>query len=366
MSLHEKNESVNKNSEAAIDYPVYDKNEVVKALFFWALLALGLGTVVYPIFWGQPLFPRFVLKDLKSIPIWALPFEYTFSYLTKAWGPLAFAFCVGGAIVGFVPKEEFQRMLASGSARSYVLSATAAPFLTVCSCAMIPIFGGLLVGGAGIGPAITFLLMAPAANVMAVMFTGSMISWKIAIARVIFSYFGAMAVGYLVSKAPWAKEIERRFSERNIVFQSSSEGEKPSFKERTLASLEETKGFVVKVLPYLLGGVAIISFIEAYLPPQIVSQYMTGVRGVVLGAVVGVPTYTPSLVEVFLVKAMVNLGMAPSAALAFLIGAPICSIPSMLGASRIAGYKVVLSYAVLTVFVAIVAGLFYLRFIGAL
>lgn len=353
-------------SEVALPRPDYGKAEILKALLFWGMLLLGLATVVYPIFWGRPHFPRFVLHDLRSVPIWALPFEYTFSYVTKAWGPLMFAFCVGGAIVGFVPKEKFQKMLASGNARSYVIAATAAPFLTVCSCAMIPIFGGLLIGGAGLGPAVTFLLMAPAANVMAVMFTGSMISWKIALSRVVFSYFGAMAVGFLVSKTAWGKEVEQRFSERKIAFHVSTEGQKPSLVERTLVSLEEAKSFALKILPYLLGGVAVISFIEAYVPPQVVSHYMTGIKGVVLGAVIGVPTYTPSLVEVFLVKAMLNLGMAPSAALAFLIGGPICSIPSMMAASRVAGWKVVLSYAALTVLVAIVAGLFYLRFVVGL
>lgn len=359
-------EGSNRNFDAALPCPEFGKAEILKVFFYWAMLAVGLATVVFPIFWGRPLFPRFVISDLRSIPVWALPFEYTFSYLTKAWGPLAFAFCVGGAIVGFVPKEKFQKMLASGNARSYVIAATAAPFLTVCSCAMIPIFGGLLIGGAGLGPAVTFLLMAPAANVMAVMFTGSMISWKIALSRVVFSYFGAMAVGFLVSKTAWGKAVEQRFAERKIVFHVSSEDQKPSLMERSLVSLEETRSFAVKILPYLLGGVAVISFVEAYLPPQVVSQYMTGVKGVVLGAVIGVPTYTPSLVEVFLVKAMLNLGMAPSAALAFLIGGPICSIPSMMAASRIAGWKVVLSYAFLTIFVAILAGFYYLRFVVTL
>lgn len=333
---------------------------------FWGMFFLGLATVMYPIFWGKPLFPRYVLGDLRDISVWILPFQYSFSYLTKAWGPLMFAFCMGGAIIGFVPKEEFHRLMTSGKARSYVIAATAAPFLTVCSCAMIPIFGGLLIGGAGLGPAITFLLVAPAANIMAIMFTGSMISWKIAVSRILFSYFGAMAVGFLVAKTPWGRKTEDRFAQRKIAIHSQEMDEKLSFSEKTLISLEEAKAFALKILPYLFGGVALVSFVEAYIPPQIVSQYMTGVRGVVLGAVIGVPTYTPSLVEVFLVKAMLNLGMEPASALAFLIGGPICSVPSMLAASRIVGWKITFSYAVLTIFVAIAGGLFYLVFIGIL
>ena len=341
-------------------------NDRFRIVLFWGMLLLGLSTVVYPIVWGGPLFPRFTIENLRDIPVWLLPFEYSFSYLTKAWGPLMFAFCLGGAIIGFVPKERFHSLMMSGNVRSYVIAATAAPFLTVCSCAMIPIFGGLLIGGAGLGPAITFLLVAPAANIMAIMFTGSMISWKIAATRIVFSYFGAMAVGYLVSRTPWGKQVEDRFTQRRILFRGSEEVGSLSMLEKTLISLDEAKSFAVKILPFLFGGVAFVSFVEAYMPPQIVSHYMTGVGGVLLGAVIGVPTYTPSLVEVFLVKAMLNLGMEPASALAFLIGGPICSVPSMLAASRVVGWKVTFTYAFLTIFVAIAGGLFYLGFIGGL
>lgn len=337
---------------------------------FWGIFLLGLATVVYPIVYRHSLFPSYSydLSDLRSMPLWLLPVKYTLSYITRAWGPLVFAFCMGGIIVGFVPREKFQRLLASGNSRSYFLAASAAPLLTVCSCAMIPIFGGLLVGGAGLGPAISFLLMAPAANIMALMFTGSMISWKIAFARVVVAYFGSILVGMAVVRTPQGKAVERSFAERrsrvNLAF--GDNGEVPSFGNRSLVSLSEAMGFATKILPFLLGGVAAISFVEAYMPAQIVSHYMTGIRGVVLGAVIGVPSYTPSLVEVFLVKAMLNLGMSPSSALAFLIGGPICSIPSMLGVSRIIDWKVVLTFAGLTILVAIAGGLCYMQLVGGL
>ena len=75
-------------------------------------------------------------------------------------------------------------------------------------------------------------------------------------------------------------------------------------------------------MPLLLVGVAAVSYVEAYLPYAIVTRYLTGVTGVVLGAVIGVPLYTPTLVEVFLVKKNViseegrMLGIALTPALA--------------------------------------------------
>jgi hypothetical protein len=338
--------------------------DILRILLCWGLFLLGLLTIVYPRFAKRPLFPVYTYANLKDFTFWQVPFVYIFSYASRAWGPLLFAFTLGGLIVAFVSREKMKRAMASGRVSSYFLAAALAPVLTVCSCAMIPIFGGLMISGVGIGPAITFLLMAPAANLLALIFTWQIISWKIMLFRAVFSFFGAMAIGWIVSRTAAGKEKEKEFAGIEAL---QAEGERSfSFAEKSWKALEETWDLAKKVLPYLAAGVFAISFVEAYLPPTIVARYMTGVTGVLLGAVIGVPTYTPTLVEVFLIRAMLNLGMAPASALAFLIGAPMASIPSMLGVSRIIGWKVVYQYALLAVVVAAAAGLIYLAGIKTL
>jgi len=324
----------------------------------WGLFAVGALTIIYPRFAGHPLFPAYMYGNLKDFAFWRVPFVYSYSYLTRAWGPLLFAFLMGGMIAAFVPREMMKKAMASGRARSYFLAAALAPVLTVCSCAMIPIFGGLLISGVGIGPAVTFLLMAPAANILALIFTWQVISWKITLFRLVFSFLGAIAIGWVISRTKTGRKAEAEFAgiealqaEHHLSF---------SFAQKSWKALEEGWDLAKKVLPYLAAGVFAISFVEAYLPPTIVVRYLTGVVGVLLGAAIGVPTYTPTLVEVFLIKAMLNLGMDPAAALAFLIGAPMASIPSMMGVSRIVGWKLVYKYALLAIVVAAIAGLVYL------
>lgn len=339
--------------------------ELLRIAIPWALFALGLLIVVYPRFSGNhPLFPTYAYSNLKDFPFWQVPFVYIASYATRAWGALLFAFMLGGIIVAFIPREKMKRAMASGRATSYLLAAALAPVLTVCSCAMIPIFGGLMISGVGIGPAITFLLMAPAANLLALIFTWQIISWKITLFRALFSFVGAMLIGWIISRTASGRAKEKEFA--GIQALQAEDGRTFSFAEKSWKALEEAWGLAKKVLPYLAAGVFAISFVEAYLPPTIVARYLTGVTGVLLGAVIGVPTYTPTLVEVFLIRAMLNLGMAPAAALAFLIGAPMASIPSMFGVSRIIGWKVVAWYAVLAVVVAAAAGLVYLGTIQTL
>ena len=54
----------------------------------------------------------------------------------------------------------------------------------------------------------------------------------------------------------------------------------------------------------------------------------------------GASMYTPTMVEVVLVDALRHLGMSPSSVLAFLLGGPMISIPSMMAVSRIVGVEV--------------------------
>jgi len=271
---------------------------------------------------------------------------------------------LGGIIAAFIPRQKMQALLSGRRMSSYIFASAFAPILTVCSCAMIPIFGGILIAGAGIGPAVSFLLMAPAANILALIFTAEIISWKLAVARFGFSFLAAILIGYLLDKTWWGRKEEERY--RKIKAAKVTQERERDFHKKSEESLKEAWYLTSRALPYLLLGVAVVSYVEAYLPKELVATYLTGFGGVVLGAAIGVPMYTPTLVEVFLVKALINLGMAPGAALAFLIGAPMASIPSMLGVSRLINYRCVLTYAILAIVFGIMAGFVYMGFIKTL
>ena len=335
-----------------------------KTALAWFLFLFGLFILVYPKVAHHPLFPVFHYHTLKSYHPILIPFVYLGSYLTRAWGAFLFAFMFGGIIAAFVPSRRMRNLFTGKKFSSYVFAAAFAPVLTVCSCAMIPVFGGILIAGAGMGPAISFLLMAPAANILALIFTAEIISWKLAVARFVFSFFGAILIGYILDKTPWSRREEERYGK--ITAAKAVEFVREDFHKKSANSMKEAWGLASKALPYLLLGVAAVSYVEAYLPRELVATYLTGARGIILGGAIGVPMYTPTLVEVFFVKALVNLGMSPGAAIAFLIGAPMASIPSMLGVSRIINWRCVLNYAVLAIIVGIIAGFIYMGVVKTL
>jgi uncharacterized membrane protein YraQ (UPF0718 family) len=55
-----------------------------------------------------------------------------------------------------------------------------------------------------------------------------------------------------------------------------------------LISALKFSGFWAKqILPYFIVGLVIVSYVEAYLPQELVTGHLTGVTGVLLASVVG-------------------------------------------------------------------------------
>ena len=85
----------------------------------------------------------------------------------------------------------------------------------------------------------------------------------------------------------------------------------------------------------------------------------------VLAGLLAGPLYTPTLIEVVLGKALVNLGMSPGATVTWLMGQPY-DIPNSLANYRIVGWKIVLTYDILAFAFAVVSGLIYGLLVGGL
>ena len=111
------------------------------------------------------------------------------------------AFYIAGAMTALIPKETVTRFLGRNTPRfiSYPAAALAGSVLAVCSCTIVPLFAGIYKKGAGIGPAITFLFFAPAANILALIYTGGVIGADLAIARLTLSLAFGIGIGMIMA-----------------------------------------------------------------------------------------------------------------------------------------------------------------------
>jgi uncharacterized membrane protein YraQ (UPF0718 family) len=111
------------------------------------------------------------------------------------------AFFIAGALSALISKEAVTRYLGPKASKwvSYPAAAVGGFVLAVCSCTILPLFAGIWKRGAGLGPAITFLFVGPAVNILAIAYTGAAIGMDIAIARILLSIVFGIAIGLIMA-----------------------------------------------------------------------------------------------------------------------------------------------------------------------
>ncbi len=136
------------------------------------------------------------------------------------------AFFIAGAMAALIPKASITRWLGRNTPAhvSYPAAAVAGSLLAVCSCTIVPLFAGIYRKGAGIGPAITFLFFAPAGNVMALAYTGSILGPDFAAARFLLCLLFGIGVGVLMAWFFWKDDAHHDAQTDHLFAQQASIG----------------------------------------------------------------------------------------------------------------------------------------------
>jgi len=285
-------------------------------------------------------------------------------YVKHSWLCLLLAFIAAGALQEFAPRDKVIKLMGSGRGFApYAVAGCGGPLLSMCSCSIIPLFGGLYKRGAGLGPSITFLLAAPAFNPAAILLTLGLLGWKFAAARIVVAITAGILVGYLTDRI-----FKNRLpAPEPVRIETEAEGtsqEDQSFGKRLLNMSLYSWEFVKMVLPLILLGVIGAGLVKAFLPPSVIIKYLgNGVLPIMLSSAIGVFMYTPTLVEVPFVRGLLESGMGTGAALAFLLTGPALSLPSILGVCKIVKPRVPVVYATLMWICGTIAGLIFWFFV---
>jgi len=300
------------------------------------------------------------------------------------------AFLLAGGIVTFISRETIISYLGSAARKisSFGIAAGGSFFVAACSCTVIPVASGIYYGGAGIGAAFILLWVAPAANILALVYTGSILGSTMVAARIGAALAMSFAVGATMVLA-FRREEQRRestiqasakalMSKKDIVlllllvatllapnylirggpylykiyvwlagmaavalyaWRVKSWGEIKDW-------LRESWWFVRMIFPLLLAGVFLVGIIGALLPPAWIETWLggAGLRQSFLATLIGAVTYFATMTEAPFVDTLMQLGMGTGPALALLLTGPGISLPSWLAIGRVFGWKKVLVY----------------------
>ncbi len=318
------------------------------------------------------------------------------------------AFLLAGAMVTFVSKETIVHYLGAATRKlqSFALAAGGSFFVAACSCTVIPVSSGLYYAGAAVGAAFIVLWVAPAANVLALVYTGAVLGAKMVLVRLGAALAMAFAVGWVLtlafrreeqqrmtgaSSAPLAPAPSGRLMGRQdliliglllisllapnylvqrgpywakIVVWLLASGLVAAYalrakpREELRRWMEETWWFVRLIFPLLLLGVFVVGIIGRLLPEAWVRASLggSGIGASFLATMIGSISYFATMTEAPFVDTLMKRGMGEGPALALLLTGPGLSLPNWLAIGRVFGARKAVVYVVTIIITGTLVG----------
>ena len=347
-----------------------------------------------------------MVRDLLIAGLLALK-DYIATHVLTCLVP---AFLLAGAMVTFISRDAILDYLGekANKVRSFSFAAGSSFLVAACSCTVIPVSSGLYYSGAGIGVAFIILWVAPAANILALTYTGSILGGSMVISRIVAALLMAFVVGTVMTFA-FRKE------ERILPVPSGTTAGKniiarkhlvllllillsllaPNYVVRTGSYLHkvlvwaaftavtalyavrseprewleqwlrETWWFVKIIFPLLLLGVFLVGVIGKLLPEDWIKTWLGG-NGVVasfLATMIGAISYFATMTEAPFVDTLIKLGMGKGPALALLLTGPGLSLPNWLAIAKVFGAWKSVVYVTTIVVLGTAVGWFFGNFI---
>lgn len=326
---------------------------------------------------------------------WNALLEYLSAHVLTCLIP---AFFIAGAIAVFVSQGAVLKYFGPKAKKllSYSVASVSGTILAVCSCTVLPLFGGIYKRGAGIGPAVAFLYSGPAINVLAIVYTARILGFDLGLARAIGAIAFAAGIG-LIMALIYRKEESLKDSAAFDALMADPEAKKwwqqiaffavlvgtlifAASKNWIVTGIllvilgfilwrwftrgelgmwmKETLRFVRLIVPWLLVGVFAAGIITTFIPQDAVTNWVGGnsLFANFIASFLGALMYFATLTEVPIVSAFMNLGMGKGPTLALLLAGPALSLPNMLVIRSIIGTKKTLTYIALVVVFATVTG----------
>lgn len=268
-------------------------------------------------------------------------------------------------------------IFAGNPIRMIVLATVFGALSPFCSCGVIPLVAGLLAAGVPLAPVMAFWLSSPLMDPEMFIISAAAIGLPFTLAKTL----AAIGVGLLGGFATHLVQKSGGFSNplriSNITSCcSSSCGTKDANpvvnwkpwqeKHRRTefsSSFKENGWFLGR---WLTLAFLIESLMIAYVPASMISEWLgSGAWWTIPLAVgVGVPTYLNGFAAVPLVANLIEMGMMPGAAMAFMIAGGVTSLPAALAVFALARKPLFLWYILLSLVGALISGVLYQISVG--
>jgi uncharacterized protein len=157
----------------------------------WLGAVVGIFLLIYFLPAGTERFDNAVLEGIRLTQWYAQ--EHVILCLLPA-------FLIAGAMAAYLSQGAVMRYLGPNAPKpvAFGMASISGTLLAVCSCTVLPLFGGIYRRGAGLGPAVAFLYSGPAINIMAIVVTAKVLGMELGLARAIGAILFAVVIGVIM------------------------------------------------------------------------------------------------------------------------------------------------------------------------
>lgn len=218
-----------------------------------------------------------------------------------------------------------------------------------CSCSAVPVFMGFVAAGVPMGVTLSFLIASPMVNEVAIVLLFGLFGWEITALYITSGLTIAVVAGMLLGRLPLERWVEPFVFETTLRGQPVDPSKGLSWDDRLQMGREEVVTITRKVWPYLLVGIGVGAAIHGWAPEDFFTEHATGLLGVPIAVVVGVPLYSNAAGVLPLVEALHDKGLPMGTVLAFMMSVVALSLPEMILLRR------VLKPTLIAVYIGVVA-----------
>jgi len=284
-----------------------------------------------------------------------LAFELTLLFLLISYAV--------GVLQEYISPERIQSILSSRRGKGYVIAAMLGAITPFCSCSTIPFLKGLLRARAGFGPMMVFLFSSPLLNPIIIGLFAVTFGLKVTLTYFAIALGVSVIAGFSLEKLGFEKYVEPGAYDtpgaKGCGSSCSSAAPKPENRWMRIwrVTWKDFKG----VLPYLLVGILIGSFIYGFLPTEFITRYAgkDNLLAVPISAVIGIPLYIRAEAVIPLSAALAAKGMSLGAVMALIIGSAGASLTEVILLRSIFKMPMIAAFLVVIVGMAILAGFAY-------
>ncbi|MCD9499004.1 permease [Photobacterium carnosum] len=274
---------------------------------------------------------------------------------------LAISYLVGILQV-YIPPAKIQAILSGKNGKGYFIAGLLGAITPFCSCSTIPFLKGLLRAKAGFGTMMVFLFASPLLNPIIIGLFAVTFGIKVTVFYFVIAMGVSIIAGYLLEKLGFEKYIKAEaYSDPKPSCCGSSCNSTPKPINKWLQIWQTTWIDFKKVLPYLIGGIALGSMIYGFMPTEFVAKVASENNpfAIPIAAIIGIPLYIRAEAVIPLSAALAAKGMGLGAVMALIIGSAGASLTEVILLKSIFKNQMIIAFLVVILGMAIGAGYLY-------